>query len=633
MPSRLRIGTKLTVLLLGFAALVLAGLGSFAYYTGRSALLDATRAALLSSAIEKEAALDYWAWDRQEEIATIAKMAAWADLAEDLEGLASVPADSPGAQGLGDGLRRHLTPWVGDKGGFHSMMIIEPVHGKAIVSTRQADLGTFKENRPYFINGLKAPYLQNPYFSISLQAPATVVSTPIALPDGTALGVLAGRLRMEEMDAIVGRRTGLHESDDAYLVNAAHLLVTQPRLVDDPAVLARGIYSPAVDVCAAGVNGSVLARDFRGVPVVSVYRWLAARGLCLVVKISQEEAFKASRDLGWAILAGAVLVLLAAGLAASWLVRTITRPILALQAGTAAVGRGNLHVRLATATGDELGQLARDFNAMTEALATKDAQIQQYAGKLEARVEERTAELHQANEALVRKERLAALGQLTATVAHELRNPLGTIRTSFAVVELKIGTAEGQLKRALDRIERNIGRCNRIITELLDFTRVRDLEPASTPLDPWLADFFREYDVPPKVALRREQRAPDAFVSIDNEQFRRALVNVVENACQAMRGDDDARAGGRLTVATRDTGQRVEIAITDTGPGMPADVMARIFEPLYSTKGFRVGLGLPTVKQIMERHGGGIEFASQEGAGTQTVLWLPHCPNGEGVPS
>ena len=106
---------------------------------------------------------------------------------------------------------------------------------------------------------------------------------------------------------------------------------TQPRLVGDPAALARGIYSSAVDVCVAGANGSVLARDFRGVPVVSVYRWLTARDLCLVVKISQEEAFEASRDPDRTILASAALVLLAAGLAATWLARTITRPILALQ--------------------------------------------------------------------------------------------------------------------------------------------------------------------------------------------------------------------------------------------------------------------------------------------------------------
>ena len=278
-----------------------------------------------------------------------------------------------------------------------------------------------------------------------------------------------------------------------------------------------------------------------------------------------------------------------------------------------------------------VGWLFRLIGRILDRQSRAEAEVLELNLTLESRVEERTAELHLANEALVRTERLAALGQLTATVAHELRNPLGTIRTSLGVVAHQIGTAEGVMKRALDRIDRNIERCNRIITELLDFTRVRDLERAPTPLDSWLADFFQEYALPPEVALSREVRAPGAVVSIDRDQFRRALINVVDNACQAMQEGDDG--GGRLTVATLDTGDRIEIAVTDTGRGMPDDVMARAFEPLYSTKGFGIGLGLPTVKQIMERHGGGIEFASQEGAGTQALLWLPQCPDGEGSPS
>ncbi|MDP6882623.1 MAG: ATP-binding protein, partial [Rhodospirillales bacterium] len=278
-----------------------------------------------------------------------------------------------------------------------------------------------------------------------------------------------------------------------------------------------------------------------------------------------------------------------------------------------------------------VGWLFRLIDRALDRQGRAEAKVRELNLTLERRVEERTAELRQANEELLRKERLAALGQLTATVAHELRNPLGTIRTSFAVVNRQAGAAEGMLRRALDRIERNIGRCDRIISELLDFTRVRELKSVPTPVDSWLADFFREYAMPPQVAVSRQPRAPGAFVCIDRDQFRRALVNVTDNACQAM--GDDGDGAGRLTVATRQADDGVEITITDTGPGMTADVMARVFEPLYSTKGFGVGLGLPTVKQIMERHGGGIEFVSKEGVGTQAVLWLPLCPDREGVTS
>ncbi|MCH8999575.1 MAG: ATP-binding protein, partial [Proteobacteria bacterium] len=106
---------------------------------------------------------------------------------------------------------------------------------------------------------------------------------------------------------------------------------------------------------------------------------------------------------------------------------------------------------------------------------------------------------------------------------------------------------------------------------------------------------------------------------------RRAVINVFDNACQAMRGEGDAEtqsAERLLTVRTRERDGRIEVLIEDRGPGIPPDVYERIFEPLYSTKGFGVGLGLPVVKQIMEQHGGGIEIETEEGRGTRVCLWL-----------
>ena len=100
--------------------------------------------------------------------------------------------------------------------------------------------------------------------------------------------------------------------------------------------------------------------------------------------------------------------------------------------------------------------------------------------------------------------------------------------------------------------------------------------------------------------------------------MRRAVINVVENACHSMMDDNlrIADSDARLTIATDDTGDRIEIRITDTGAGIPDDVMEKIFEPLYSTKGFGVGLGMPTVKQIVEQHGGNIKVNSRLGVGS-----------------
>ncbi len=153
------------------------------------------------------------------------------------------------------------------------------------------------------------------------------------------------------------------------------------------------------------------------------------------------------------------------------------------------------------------------------------------------RVKERTSELHAAQGDLLRQERLATLGRLTATVGHELRNPLATIRASNFIVSDNIQDGNPRIGRALERIERNVIRCNRIIDELLDFTRISDIEAEPTPIDVWLEETLNEQTLPSGVALRYDFGLKDMTVSLDPDRFRRAVINVFDNACQAMIGE------------------------------------------------------------------------------------------------
>ncbi len=232
---------------------------------------------------------------------------------------------------------------------------------------------------------------------------------------------------------------------------------------------------------------------------------------------------------------------------------------------------------------------------------------------------------------LLRQERLATLGQLTATVSHELRNPLGIIRTSAFIVKEARTDTEPRVQRALERIDRSVVRCDRIIDELLDFTRISQLEPKPTPLDSWLDSTLSEQALPSEVELRRDFNVAGIDVAIDRDRIRRAVINVFDNACQAMTDPatmNDVDARHILTVTTQALEDRVEIIFEDNGPGIPAEVRPMIFEPLFSTKGFGVGLGLPAVKQIMEQHGGGIEVDSVPGQGARVHLWLPRADRG-----
>ena len=247
---------------------------------------------------------------------------------------------------------------------------------------------------------------------------------------------------------------------------------------------------------------------------------------------------------------------------------------------------------------------------------------------LRTEVEERTraeTALRVAQHELLRKERLATLGQLTGTVSHELRNPLGAMRTAMAAIKKLSHKDEPMLARSIEIVDRSIVRCDNIVRDLLDYSRFHNLAPEPTALDGWLSGLLDEYEVPPGIKLVRNLRA-GAAPAFDRDRLRRVVINLLDNACQAMAEDNAEAAESRanfLTVATRQVDGRVEISIGDTGPGLADETTDRIFEPLYSTKAFGVGLGLPIVKQILEQHDGGIEVDHMARPGTRMLVWLP----------
>lgn len=256
-----------------------------------------------------------------------------------------------------------------------------------------------------------------------------------------------------------------------------------------------------------------------------------------------------------------------------------------------------------------------------------ETELNKYRHQLEELVGERTKELRDTQDELVRKERLATLGQLTATVSHELRNPLGAMRPSLYIINKQSDQNDNRVQRAIALVDRNIERCDHIIDELLDYTRITELDLHSTPLDKWIASVIDEQDIPAAIGLETDFSLNDMKLAIDPNRLRRAIINVVENACHAMldeKNPEEIRPNAHLTIKTRENKNRIEISISDTGTGIPKPVLSKIFVPLFSTKGFGVGLGMPTVKQIMEQHGGDIEIDTKEGKGSSVTLWLPN---------
>lgn len=252
----------------------------------------------------------------------------------------------------------------------------------------------------------------------------------------------------------------------------------------------------------------------------------------------------------------------------------------------------------------------------------------QTSDRLEHRVKARTAELRETRAALARAARLAEMGQLTGTVAHELRNPLAVIATSITVIETRSRDVNLDLDAALARANRGIRRCENIITEHLDVARAKGHKPVSLILDYWLSGILDEISMPEELILDRDLRIGGAVVRFDSEALHRAIINLIDNACQAMTGEPRTSVTGRISVASRIDRDEAEITVTDNGPGIPADILARITEPLFSTKACGTGFGLPTVQRIMDMHGGSLRIDSPSSRGTRVTLRLPHAGKG-----
>ena len=245
MKFRFGIMPKLTVIFTVFAALLLVIVSVLSFYSGRSALEKATIAQLESISLEKQASVNDWLSERKLSVAVIAQ-------APSIVQFTRLRIDDPTDPAViiqQIAVKNFLSDWVNTSEMFISLSVLDPSTGKVILGTNQADIGKNRGDQLFFINGKQGNYLQPISYSPELQKPVLVVSSPITSSSNELLGVLAGYLNLEELTSIIQRRTGVEQTDDAFLVNALHIIITPPRFLPNPAVLQSGIFTTAVNTC------------------------------------------------------------------------------------------------------------------------------------------------------------------------------------------------------------------------------------------------------------------------------------------------------------------------------------------------------------------------------------------------
>jgi two-component system NtrC family sensor kinase len=311
----------------------------------------------------------------------------------------------------------------------------------------------------------------------------------------------------------------------------------------------------------------------------------------------------------------------------------VLRPVGALTRAAPRLAAGDFTVRVTARSNDELGDLATAWNRMAEDLGAAHAELASWGHRLEERVEEKTRELEATHQSLLRVERMASLGKLAASVAHELNNPLAGIATYARLLRrrreeaLATGgpvTPGDDNVRILTMVEEEARRCGDIVRNLLLFSRTPGALFAAAELPPIVERclmLVRHQAQLSGVELVSELAPGLPTVECDAAQIQQALLAMLINAIEA------TPEGGRVTVgATSEPhGAGVKLRIADTGRGIPSEVIDHIFEPFFSTKSQAagVGLGLAIAYGIIERHHGRIEVASRPAAGTVFTVELP----------
>ncbi len=264
----------------------------------------------------------------------------------------------------------------------------------------------------------------------------------------------------------------------------------------------------------------------------------------------------------------------------------------------------------------------RRINLALHHIEDTQEQLSELNQTLEMRVEQRTHEIEKMQDSLVRNERLAALGKLTGTVSHELRNPLGTITTSLFTLRNKLQGQAIDVNKVIDRIERNIKRCDDIVEDLLQYSRIQELHLESLAFEPWFEEIVNEYKQREGLRIYLEMENI-GDVKFDPHRLRRVFINLFDNAIRVMSINNKISPGSVIWIKVFAENSGVLISITDTGSGVAVDIRDHIFEPLFSTHAFGVGLGLSIVRQIIEQHGGTIELDSSVSEGACFRCWLP----------
>lgn len=501
-----------------------------------------------------------------------------------------------------DTIRKFLVGRLEDYGDEYDALVIAAPDGTPLVATRASN-GVDPEGWAAVAAPFNRAALQNEPAQGTLQFHGRaylVVAVPILNADRSSLAAsLMVATRLSE--PVLQELKKLTTTDIVLLAGSTVTASTLRQFEIATANAGNGKIQPVV---VSGEHYFALADDYRLSPLSMGFRY--------VLLSSYEERLHNLEQTRTTLLGVSVAGILISAVIVWFLIQRITHPLVELRENAEAVGRGDFTRKITRISNDECGAVAVAFNEMTANLQASRADLEQAVGSL------KTAQAQ-----LVQSEKLSAIGQFVAGVAHELNNPLTSV-VGFADL-LQHTLVDPKHQSYVNHIAKAATRCHKIVSNLLSFSRQHEPERVSVQLNKLTEEVVEilAYDLrTSNITLVKEYAPTLPPILGDSHQLQQVILNVINNARQAL---EAFRHDGKITLRTGATASHVWLRIIDNGPGISRENVSRIFDPFFTTKpqGKGTGLGLSLCYGIMQEHRGRIRAESQPGVGTEFILELP----------
>lgn len=421
------------------------------------------------------------------------------------------------------------------------------------------------------------------------------------------------------IDPIMTDRVGLGKTGEVYLVNSGGVIVSKAKYVSRNDAFDHRYDTYAIKAALTHASGTAVYKNYAGQEVVGSYLWLPKFDWALIAEMRRDEIMRPLEWIKMTVILAVGAVSLLCFLLAYFVSQRVSRPITRMAEAAGNIAEGDLDQRIPYSGKDEIGVLAASFNIMTQRLSSLLSSLQQKEVSLQQAYDDLVA----TQEQLVRSEKMAAIGELVASVVHEMRNPLSSIKLNLQIIGRSIegeGVLAEHYRIALDQAMQ----LEKMFSDLLNYSKPLSLQRVPVNLASLIEKSLMQLK---SELLVNEVRVKKNFytdipeISADPDKIAQVLVNVIKNGVEA------GGKGGAVEIEARchewNGREYVEVAVADDGPGISEQHLKRVFQPFFTTKKKGTGLGLSIVRKIMDAHGGRIILSSRNGRGTLALLYFP----------